>query len=126
MKETVELTYELCVQLKERWQALGRNYTAVQKADDQNGGPGSVPAHIVFHLLDMNTVDTGIRVTVKEGCAVLTVEFPPFRGRYSNKHAYRMNAVPVQPFRDEERVKVWEEFIDAVRTPCNKHTKISL
>jgi hypothetical protein len=97
-----------------------------KKADDQNGGPGSVPAHVVFHLLDMNTVDTGIRVTVKEGCAVLTAEFPPFGGRYSNKHAYPMDAIPVQPFGIEERIKAWEDFIDAVRTPCNKHTKISL
>jgi len=65
----------------------------------------------------MDTVDTGMRVIVTEGYSELVVEFPPFRGRYFNRHAYLMDAVPVQPFRNEERVKAWKEFIDAVRTP---------
>jgi hypothetical protein len=41
-KETVQLTYEQCVQHMERWQALGRNYTAVQKPEYQKGGPACV------------------------------------------------------------------------------------
>jgi hypothetical protein len=112
-KETVQLTYELCVQHMERWQALGRNYTAVKK-----GGPVGHPAYIIFHLLNLDTVFTGIRIRVMEGCSELGVEFPPFGGRwYSNDYSYPMDAVPVQPFRNEERVKAWEEFIDAMRTP---------
>ena len=115
-KEIVQLSYERCVQHMERWQALGRGYTAVQKAK-KDGQSYCTPTHVVFHLLDMDTVDTGMRVIVTEGYSELVVEFPPFRGRYFNRHAYLMDAVPMQPFRNEERVKAWKEFIDAVRTP---------
>jgi hypothetical protein len=71
--------------------------------------------------LDMATVDTGIRVRVTEGYRELEVEFPPFGGRYSNDYTYPMDAVPVQPFRNEERVKAWAEFIDAMQTPAPKN-----
>jgi hypothetical protein len=54
------------------------------------------------------------------------VEFPPFGERYSNKHSYPLYAVPVQPLRNEERVKAWKEFIDAMQTapPITVHGKI--
>ena len=102
----------------ESWQALGRNYTAVQKAEYQKGGPGAYPAHVVFHLLNLDTVDTGIRVRVTKNYPKLRAELPPFGGRYSNYHSYLMNAVPVQLFRNEERVKAWKEFINAMETPA--------
>ena len=119
MKETVQLTYELCVRHLERWQALGRNYTAVKK-----GGSVGHPAYIIFHLLDLDTVFTGIRIRVVEGYSKLYVEFPPFGGRYSNDYSYPMDAIPVQPFRNEERVKAWREYIDAmqIRPPIKNDT----
>lgn len=116
-KETVELTYELCVQHMERWHALGRNYTAVQKAEYQKGGPEGYPANIIFHVLDIDTVYTGMRVILTQSRSELKVESPRFGGRYSNDYSYPMDAVPRQPFRNEKRVKAWEEFIDAMRTP---------
>jgi hypothetical protein len=99
MKETVQLTYELCVQHMERWHALGRNYTAIKKEKSQT---------VVFHLLDLDTVETGILVTVTKGLSEwLMVEFPPFSGRYpAPRHSYPLDAVPVQPFRNEEKVSV--------------------
>jgi hypothetical protein len=51
-KET-KLSYELCAQRMERWQALGRNYTAVQKKAVQQKGE---PEQVVFYLLDLQTV----------------------------------------------------------------------
>jgi hypothetical protein len=119
-KETIQLTYELCVQQMERWQALGRNYTAAKKWSSQKGGPKSV----VFHLLDLDTVDTGIRITVPVYSEWLMVEFPPFGGRYSNRCSYPSDAVPVQPFRNEERIKAWKEFIDAMQTPRQQEREI--
>jgi hypothetical protein len=115
-KETIQLTYEMCVQQMEHWHALGRNYTAVQKAE-YRGPEGYHPAYVIFHSLDLVNVFTGIRIRVTEGHSELHVEFPPFGGRYSNDYSYPMDAVPVRPFRNEERVKAWEEFIDAMQTP---------
>jgi hypothetical protein len=123
-KKTVQLTYELCVQHMERWHALGRNYTAVQRPEYQKGGPAWYPEHVVFHQLDMDTVHTGIRVIVREGYPILRVGFPPFEGRFSKTHNYPMDAVPVQPFKNEERVKVWKEFIDAMQTPRQQEREI--
>ena len=60
---------------------------------------------------------------MKEGYSELYVEFPPF-GRYSNDYSYPMDAVPVQPFRNEERVKAWKEFIDAMQTPPQTSTLV--
>jgi hypothetical protein len=120
-KETIQLTYELCVQQMERWQALGRNYTAAKKWSSQEGGPTSV----VFHLLDLDTVDTGIRITVpKVHYEWLTVEFPPLGGRYSNSRLYPLDAVPVQTFRNAKRIKAWKEFIDAMQTPPQTSTLV--
>jgi hypothetical protein len=113
-KETIRLTYEICVQQMEAWQALGRNYTAVQKPGYQ-GPEGYRPACVIFHSLDLVNVCTGIRIRVTEGCSELYVEFPP-SGRYTNDYSYRVDAVPVQPFK-KERVKAWKEFIDAMQTP---------
>jgi hypothetical protein len=113
-KETIQLTYELCVQHMECWQALGRNYTAVKKEKSLQGGP----ACIVFHLLDLDTVDTGIRITVPQiNYEWLTMEFPPFGGTYSNCRLYPLGALPVQTFRNRKRIKAWKEFIDAMQTP---------
>jgi hypothetical protein len=60
----------------------------------------------------------GIRITVSEEGSTIEVEFP-CSGKYSNvcHYSYRMDAVPVQPFKNEERVKAWEEFIDVMQTP---------
>jgi hypothetical protein len=113
-KGTITLCYEQCAQQMECWQALGRNYTAVQKVEYRE--PGGHPAYVIFHLLDLDTVKMGIRIRVTEGHSELHVEFPP-SGRYTNNHCYPMDAVPVQPFRNPERVKAWEEFIDAMQTP---------
>ena len=88
-KETIQLTYEVCVQQMERWQALGRNYTAVQKAE-YRGPEGYHPAYVIFHSLDLVNVFTGIRIRVTEGHAELHVEFPPFGGRYPNAYSYPM------------------------------------
>ena len=100
----------------ERWQALGRNYTAVKKEKSQT---------VVFHLLDLDTVDTGIRITVPVYSEWLTVEFPPFSGRYpAPRHSYPLDAVPVQSFRNEERVKAWKEFIDAMQTARQQEREI--
>jgi hypothetical protein len=41
------------------------------------------------------------------------VEFPS-TGRYSDIHTYPLDTVPVQPFRNVEKIKAWEEFIDAM------------
>ena len=120
-KETIQLTYEICVQQVERWQALGRNYTAVQKPgylgpEGYGGRREHHPACVIFHLLDLVNVVTGIRIKVREDRSELYVEFPS-SGRYTNDYSYPMDAVPVQPFKNEERVKAWEEFIDAMQTP---------
>jgi hypothetical protein len=90
----------------ERWQALGRNYTAVQKVQKDR------PEQVILHLLDLDTMYLGIRISVTKKDN-LRVEFPSF-GKYSDVHTYSMDAVPVQPFRNEEKIKAWEEFIDAM------------
>jgi hypothetical protein len=87
-------------------EALGRKYTAVLSQSGQ----------ITFHLLDLNTVETGMRITVTTK-GKLRVEFPSV-GRWPDKSVYPLDAVPVQsPFRNPKRVKAWEEFIDAMQTP---------
>jgi hypothetical protein len=115
-RETIQLTYEICVQQLEGWQALGRNYTVVQKPGYRGPEGYHHPACVIFHSLDLVNVSTGIRIKVTEGRSELFVEFPP-SGRYTNNYSYPMDAVPVQPFRNEKRVEAWEEFIDAMQTP---------
>jgi hypothetical protein len=119
--KNIPLTYDLCVQHMECWQALGRNYTAAKKESSQEGGP----ACVVFHLLDLDTVNTGIRITVpKVHYEWLTVELPPFGGRYSNRRLYPLGAVPVQTFRNARRIKAWKEFVDAMQAPPQTSTLV--
>jgi hypothetical protein len=59
-----------------------------------------------------------IRITVSEEGSTIEVEFP-CSGKYSSvcHYSYPLDAVPVQPFRNEGRVKAWEEFMDAMQIP---------
>jgi hypothetical protein len=108
VKETFKLDYQTCVSRAEAWQALGRNYTAVVKDKSR-----LLSQAIIFHLLDLNTVDTGIRISVYEGGSEISVEFMP-TGRYTNDYLYPLDAVPIQPFRNPERMKAWDDFIDVM------------
>lgn len=113
-EKTIQLTYQHCVQHTSNWEALGRNYTAVQK-EGVEGKPVGKPAHVIFHLLDLDTVDMGIRITAIENAPNLHVSFLP-SGRYSNDYSYRMDAIPRQPFRNPERIRAWDDFISAMLT----------
>jgi hypothetical protein len=109
-KQTVQLTYQHCAQHANNWEALGRNYTAVQR-EGFEGKPG----YVIFHLLDLDTVDMGIRIMVTENDPDLNVFFLP-SGGYSNNYTYKMDDVPVQPFRNPERISAWRDFISAMLT----------
>jgi hypothetical protein len=105
MKKT-QLSFELCSQHLSDWQKLGRNYTTIYKSDTE----------ITFHWLDLDTAWTGVAITV--GAKNVAVEFPP-SGRYKNITCYDLNFLPVQPFRNPERIKVWEEFLRVMQTPVS-------
>jgi hypothetical protein len=92
-REIIQLTYQICAQRMKCWQALGRNYTEVSQS-----------GQVIFHLLDLDTVNMGIRISVTEGNSELHVEFLP-SGRYTNDYYYPMDDVPVQPFKNEGRGK---------------------
>jgi hypothetical protein len=105
-KGLIQLKYQQCAQHADNWEALGRNYTAVQT---ERAGM----RHVIFHLLDLNTVNTGISVGVSEKGRELVVTFPP-SGGYSNVYHYRMGAIPRQPFRNPERIRAWDDFVLAM------------
>jgi hypothetical protein len=35
-------------------------------------------------------------------------------GRYRNDYLYPLDAVPIQPFRNPERMKAWDDFINVM------------
>jgi hypothetical protein len=84
---------------------LGRNYTTI-RGDTE----------ITFHWLELDTAWSGAAITF--GARNVAVEFPP-SGRYKNITRYGLNSLPVQPFRNPERIKVWEEFLNAMQMPVS-------
>ena len=112
--KTIQLTYQQCAEHAKNWEALGRNYTAVHKEEVPPGkGQPGLGQQYIFHLLDLDTVETGIQITVIENRLKLYVSFLP-SGRYANDYSYSMDAVPRQPFRNPERIRAWADFISAM------------
>jgi hypothetical protein len=112
-ERTIQLSYQQCAQHATDWEALGRNYTAVHK--ELNRIPAlSLRRCVIFHLLDLDSIDMGIRIEVTENYPDFEVSFLP-SGRYSNDYSYKMDAVPRQPFRNPERIRAWADFISVMR-----------
>lgn len=111
-ERTIQLTYQQCVEHVKDWEALGRNYTAIHK--ELNSIPElGVRRCVIFHLLDLDTIDMGIRIIATENNQALEVSFLP-SGRYRNDYSYNMDAIPRQPFRNPERIRAWGDFISVM------------
>jgi hypothetical protein len=109
MKQT-QLSYDICSHHARNWQALGSGYTTIRRDD---GKPC-----IAFVWFDWPTQSTGATIVVNGVAQRIVVEFPP-KGRYTNCSSYDLNFVPVWPFKNCERVKVWSEFFKAMQMPTS-------
>jgi hypothetical protein len=65
VKETLQLDYQTGVDHMEALQERGRNYTAAVLKNDMKQYPGGRDM-VFFHLLDLDTMNTGIRIIVRD------------------------------------------------------------